>query len=361
MNKAYLILQNKQVFEAQRFGAPGEVTAELVFTTGVVGYIETLTDPSYHGQMVVQTFPLIGNYGIIPDDFESPAPRLSAYIVRQWCDTPSNFRSEGTVDAFLKQNGIVGLHGLDTRALTRIIREHGVMNAAIRDALPQDLDGFCRQLAGARLSSDVYQVTCKAPYVINPTGSKHVVLWDFGFKGAMAKMLTARDCKLTVVPAGTNAQEILDLNPDGIFLSNGPGDPAEYTQIIQNIQKVMAAQIPTFGICLGHQLLALSVGAKSIKLKYGHRGGNQPVRDLQTGRLYSTSQNHGYAIVPESLPEDAVMRFENANDHTCEGIDYQNMPAFSVQYHPEAYCGPRDTGYLFDRFFKMMGGNESCR
>lgn len=358
MKKAYLILQNGQTFQGERFGAPGDVTAELVFTTGMVGYLETLTDPSYHGQMVVQTFPLIGNYGVIPADFESGAPALSAYITREPCALPSNFRSEGSLSAYLEKTGVVGLCGLDTRALAKTIREYGVMNAAIRDELPDDIPAFAKSLAQAALGSSVAEVACKAPHTLNPSGRPHVVLWDFGYKKNMAQELVGRGCKVTVIPAGTGAAEILAMGPDGILLSNGPGDPADNTGIIENIARVAASGVPVFGICLGHQMLALAKGAKTRKLKYGHRGANQPVRELATGRLYITSQNHGYAVESGSLPETAALSFENVNDSTCEGIAYRDIPAFSVQFHPEACGGPKDTAFLFGRFLDMMKGGR---
>jgi len=360
MKKAYLILQNGRIFEGIRFGAEGDVTAEIVFTTGMTGYIETLTDPSYHGQIVVQTFPLIGNYGIIPDDFESLKPKLSAYIVREPCDTPSNFRSEETLDSYLRRMGIIGLYGVDTRALTKIIREYGVMNASVLSELPENIAEYTKELAGKELASDVYAVSCKKPFAASGEGSPHIVLWDFGFKGSIAGKLTARGCRVTVVPASSTAAEILALKPDGIMLSNGPGDPQVCTEIIANLKELLKSNIPTFGICLGHQLLALARGAERLKLKYGHRGGNQPVRDTRTGRLFITSQNHGYAIIPESLPEGAVMSFVNVNDGTCEGISYSDMPAFSVQFHPEACAGPKDTEFLFDAFLTMVGGNRNA-
>lgn len=360
MKKAYLVLQNGRIFEGSRFGAEGDITAELVFTTGMTGYIETLTDPSYHGQIVVQTFPLIGNYGVIPADFESPAPKLSAYVVRELCTTPSNFRCEEELDGFLRRMGVIGLCGVDTRALTKIIREYGVMNASVLSGLPADIGAYTETLAKKELSSDVFSVTCKKPFAASEDGTPHIVLWDFGFKGAIAGKLASRGCKVTVMPASSTAEEILAQKPDGIMLSNGPGDPAVYTDIIANIRKVLDSKIPVFGICLGHQLLALARGAKSMKLKYGHRGANQPVRDTRTGKLFITSQNHGYAIIPESLPEFAKMTFENVNDGTCEGIHYSDLPAFSVQYHPEACGGPQDTEYLFDEFLSMIGGGRNA-
>ena len=353
-NTAYLVLQNGTVFTGRRFGAEGDITAELVFTTAMTGYLETLTDPSYHGQMVVQTFPLIGNYGVIPADFESDSPRLSAYIVTEKCNLPSNFRSEGDLDSYLRNSGIIGLEGVDTRTLTKIIREYGVMNAAIVSRLPEDLGQFTATLALKELSSDVYHVTCKQPQTFNEGGNKHIVLWDFGYKKGMSTELINRNCRVTVMPAGSSFETIAAQQPDGILLSNGPGDPAVNTAIIKEIRRAMEAEIPVFGICLGHQLMALAQGAQTTKLRYGHRGANQPVRDTRTGRLYITSQNHGYAVEVESLPEQAKLRFENLNDLTCEGVDYLNTPAFSVQFHPEARGGPLDTTFLFDRFLAML-------
>ncbi len=360
MKKAFLILQNGQVFEGTRFGAEGEISAELVFSTGMTGYIETLTDPSYHGLIVVQTFPLIGNYGIIPEDFESEAPKLSAYVVREPCGEPSNFRCEAKLDDYLKEMGVIGLCGVDTRALTKITREYGVMNAAVLDEVPENLEDYTKKLAAKALSSDVFAVTSKEPHVLNAGGKPHIVLWDFGYKGAMAKKLIDRGCKITVMPATSTPEEILAEKPDGILLSNGPGNPAVYSELIKSIRKVLEAKLPTFGICLGHQLLGIAKGAKTTKLKYGHRGSNQPVRDRRTGRLYITSQNHGYAIMPETIPESAVFSFENVNDGTCEGVHYTDTPAFSVQYHPEACGGPQDSEYLFDEFLSMIGGGANA-
>ncbi len=358
MQSAYLILENGTVFKGKRFGAVGDVTGELVFTTAMTGYLETLTDPSYYGQLVVQTFPLIGNYGVIPADFESAAPALKAYIVRDWCQEPSNFRCEGVLDTFLKEKGVVGLYGLDTRALTRIVREHGVMNAIITDR-PSLTEQETEALRAYRVEQAVASVTTGDSYTTTPEQTKHrVVLWDFGAKKNIERELVKRGCEVTVVPATATAADILALNPDGIMLSNGPGDPAENTGVIEQLRELNKAALPTFGICLGHQLLALASGGKTEKLKYGHRGANQPALHLPTGRVYITSQNHGYAVVGDSLPDTAEVSFINANDGTCEGVDYTDKPAFSVQFHPEAAAGPLDTAFLFDRFVSMMeGGN----
>ncbi|NLF79871.1 MAG: carbamoyl phosphate synthase small subunit [Clostridia bacterium] len=355
---AYLILQNGDVFSGRRFGAAGDITAELVFTTAMTGYLETLTDPSYHGQMVLQTFPLIGNYGVIPEDFESPQPRLSAYIAREICSEPANFRSQGKLEDYLTQAGVIGLQQVDTRTLTKIIREYGEMNAAIVSELPADLSAFAAKLSQEKLGSDVYQVSSRQPRALNQTGRHHIVLWDLGYKQGMATELMSRGCRVTLMPAASRAADILAQRPDGILLSNGPGDPASYGAIIAEVGHVLSANIPMFGICLGHQIMALSQGALSCKLRYGHRGANQPVRDLTDGRLYITSQNHGYAIEAETLPATARLRFTNLNDLTCEGVDYLDRPAFSVQFHPEARGGPLDTVFLFDRFLDLIAAKN---
>ncbi len=355
MQKAYLILENGTIFEGRSFGADGEAVGEIVFTTAMTGYLETLTDPSYYGQIVVQTFPLIGNYGVIPSDFESRCPHVKAYIVRDWCQEPSNFRCEGDLDTFLKQNNIVGLFGIDTRQLTRIVRESGVMNGKI----VKEGSGFSfADLKSYKITDAVKNTTCSEETVYDPEGEikRRVVLFDFGAKQNICRELVKRGCQVTVVPAYTTAQRVAELAPDGVMLSNGPGDPAENTDIIEELKKLAEYKIPTFGICLGHQLLALSQGARTQKLKYGHRGANQPAAELETGRVYITSQNHGYAVINDSLGENAKVSFVNANDGTCEGITYLDMPAFSVQFHPEACGGPLDTGFLFDRFISMMDG-----
>ena len=356
MKKAYLILDGGQVFEGYRFGAEGDALGELVFTTGMVGYIETLTDPSYYGQIVLQTIPLIGNYGLISEDFEGK-PAARGYVVREWCDTPSNFRSEGTVDEFLKKAGIPGIWGVDTREITRIIRERGVMNAIIADSVPADLS----QVHSYTITDAVKNVSCAAPITYPAQGEENfkVTLIDYGFKMNIVRELIKRGCAVTVVPYHTPAEEILAARPDGVMLSNGPGDPEENVESIREIQKLLG-RVPIFGICLGHQLLALANGGKTVKLKYGHRGANQPAKELYGKRTYITSQNHGYAVVSDSIGDVGRVTMINANDGTCEGIEYPTLHAFSVQFHPEACSGPLDTNYLFDQFFTWMGGKENA-
>lgn len=341
---AYLTLQNGKQFVGKRFGADGDIIGELVFTTGMTGYIETLTDPSYYGQIVMQTFPLIGNYGIIPSDFESKKPWVSAYVVREKCDEPSNFRCEKTIDEFLSESGIVGLYGIDTRELTKIVREAGVMNAAITSKPLKDLS----LVNGYVIKNAVDSVTCRElQYYGNPNGIK-VVVWDFGAKDNIIRGLVKLGCYCIKVPSFYTAEQILELNPAGLMLTNGPGDPADNKGIIENLKK-LAGKLPIFGICLGHQLLALAMGGKTKKMKYGHRGANQPVKNLVTGRVYISSQNHGFEVVTSSL-RAGKLSYINVNDNTCEGIDYPELNAFSVQFHPEACGGPHDASYLFDKF-----------
>ena len=342
--KAYLCLEDGTVLQGKSFGAEGTVVAELVFTTAMTGYLETLTDPSYYGQIVLQTFPLIGNVGIIPEDFESQAPALRGYIVKDPCDLPSNFRGSSSLDAYLKSQGVVGLYGIDTRALTKRIREHGVMNAVLTtDPEKAVADG----LADFAIREAVPSVTTDSIKVV-PAAEKgpRIVLWDFGAKDNIERELSRRGATVIRMPAESTREEIL---------SNGPGDPEEAQNVIAELKKLQADKLPTFGICLGHQLLALAHGFSTFKLKYGHRGANQPVRDLVTDRIFITSQNHGYAVDNDTIdPAVATKRFINSNDGTCEGIDYIDEPTFSVQYHPEACGGPKDTEFLFDRFFDMM-------
>lgn len=355
MEKAYIVLEDGTVFEGKRFGSSQNMIGELVFSTGMCSYTETLTDPSYAGQIVMQTFPLIGNYGVIHEDFEGKSA-VRGYVVREYSKTPSNFRSDGEINDFLIANGIPGIYGIDTRELTKIIRERGVMNAYICDEVPTDLS----EIKNYKIENAVESVTSKDFETYLSTSSEgekyFVVLVDYGAKKNIIRSLCKRGCKVRVVPSTTKAEEILALCPDGVMLSNGPGDPAENVFCIEQI-KMLMRKVPIFGICLGHQLMALANGAKTEKLKYGHRGGNQPVRDITTGRTYITSQNHGYAVVSDSI-SGGTLRYVNANDGTCEGIDYKDKKAFSVQFHPEACGGPHDTEFLFDRFIDMMKGGE---
>lgn len=355
MKKRYLVLSDGTVFEGLAFGADAETVGELVFTTGMNGYIETLTDPSYYGQIVLQTYPLIGNYGIIEDDFEGDC-YVKGYVVREWCEHPSNFRCQYDLDKFLKDRGIPGIYGLDTRHITKIIREEGVMNATLCDEIPDDLTAVKNYV----IKDAVPTVTTKERWISPAVGEEKykVALLDYGAKRNIIRELSKRGCEVTVLPASTSAEDVLALDPDGIMLSNGPGDPADATYQIEQIRKLLGKK-PLFGICLGHQLTAIATGGRTEKMKYGHRGVNQPCRDVKGTRTWITSQNHGYAVVSDSVKNGEV-RFINANDNTCEGIDYPNYNAFTVQFHPEANSGPHDTEFLFDRFISMMGGHENA-
>ena len=352
--KAYLILEDGTVFEGTSIGSSREVISEIVFNTSMTGYLEVLTDPSYAGQAVVMTYPLIGNYGICREDMESRQAWPDGYIVRELSRIPSNFRSGDTIDHFLKEQDIPGISGIDTRALTKILREKGTMNGMITTNGDYDLEEVKEKIRQYTVKGVVLKTSVKKPYVL-PGDGKKVALLDCGAKDNIARNLNKRGCEVTVYPADTPAEEILKTNPDGIMLSNGPGDPAENVGIIEEVRKLYESSVPIFAICLGHQLMALATGAKTDKLKYGHRGGNHPVKDLETGRVYITSQNHGYAVDEESLdPSVAVPAFVNVNDKTNEGLKYVGKNIFTVQYHPEACPGPLDSGYLFDRFMRMM-------
>ena len=352
--KAYLILEDGTVFEGTSIGSSREVISEIVFNTSMTGYLEVLTDPSYAGQAVVMTYPLIGNYGICREDMESRQAWPDGYIVRELSRIPSNFRSGDTIDHFLKEQDIPGISGIDTRALTKILREKGTMNGMITTNGDYDLEEVKEKIRQYTVKGVVLKTSVKKPYVL-PGDGKKVALLDCGAKDNIARNLNKRGCEVTVYPADTPAEEILKTNPDGIMLSNGPGDPAENVGIIEEVRKLYESSVPIFAICLGHQLMALATGAKTYKLKYGHRGGNHPVKDLETGRVYTTSQNHGYAVDEESLdPSVAVPAFVNVNDKTNEGLKYVGKNIFTVQYHPEACPGPLDSGYLFDRFMRMM-------
>ena len=398
-SEAYLVLANGQVFKGKSFGATGCKIGEAVFTTGMTGYLETLTDPSYYGQIVTQTFPLIGNYGVIPHDFESSKIHVFGYIVRTPCEVPSNFRCEGTIDSFLKKNNIIGLSNIDTRALTKVLREAGVMNGmlisgespeaqkeikALSD--PKAKEDLLNRIKKFKISKAVESVTLDADKIEEPADivfseaakyravpvtkdglkvndpnlamkngkGKKVVLWDFGAKANIRRELLKRGVSVVTMKSNSTAEESLAQNPDGIMLSNGPGDPQDNIGIITELKKICEKNIPIFGICLGHQILALSRGAKTIKLKYGHRGANHPVKDLSTGRVYISSQNHGYAVETSTLPKGASLSFVNTNDGTCEGITYTDIPAFSIQFHPEASGGPLDLNFLFDEFISLI-------
>lgn len=352
--KAFLILEDGTVFTGTSIGSKKEIISEIVFNTSMTGYLEVLTDPSYAGQAVCMTYPLIGNYGICHEDQESLRPWPDGYIVRELSRMPSNFRSEDTIQNFLKQYDIPGIAGIDTRALTKLLREKGTMNGMITTDAAYKLEEIIPRLKAYNTGKVVERVTCEEKTVLKGEGPK-VALMDFGAKDNIAKSLNERGCEVTVYPAFTKAEEILKTNPDGIMLSNGPGDPKECTSIIEEIKKLYDSEVPIFAICLGHQLMALATGADTKKMKYGHRGGNHPVKDLETGRVYISSQNHGYVVDTETLnPEIAVPAFINVNDKTNEGLKYTGKNIFTIQFHPEACPGPQDSGYLFDRFLKMM-------
>lgn len=352
--KAFLILEDGTVFTGTSMGSTREVISEIVFNTSMTGYLEVLTDPSYAGQAVVMTYPLIGNYGICREDMESPRAWPDGYIVRELSRVPSNFRSEDTLEHFLLEQDIPGISGIDTRSLTKLLREKGTMNGMITTNIAFDRDEAIIRMKGYTVTGAVKKATCRQKYIL-PGNGKRVALLDLGAKRNIARSLSQRGCQVTIYPAFTKAEEILSDAPDGIMLSNGPGDPKECVEIIRELGRLYESDVPIFAICLGHQLMALAKGADTHKLKYGHRGGNHPVKDLETGRVYISSQNHGYVVDTDTLDERVVRSaFINVNDGTNEGLSYVNKRIFTVQYHPEACPGPQDSGYLFDRFLKMM-------
>ena len=355
--KAFLILEDGTVFEGTSIGSTREVVSEIVFNTSMTGYLEVLTDPSYAGQAVCMTYPLIGNYGIT-DDMESGRPWPDGFIVRELSRIPSNFRCKGTIQDFLVKHNITGISGIDTRALTKILRDRGTMNGMITTNEHFNFEEIKPKLQAYRTGDVVSKVTCQEKTVL-PGNGKKVALLDFGAKRNIAKSLNDRGCEVTIYPAHTSAKEILAAEPDGIMLSNGPGDPKDCGPIIDEVKKLYDSNVPIFAICLGHQLMALATGLDTHKLKYGHRGGNHPVKDLETGKVYISSQNHGYVVDTDGLDEKiAVPAFVNVNDGTNEGLKYTGKNIFTVQFHPEACPGPQDSGYLFDRFIKMMGGEQ---
>lgn len=352
--KAYLILEDGSIYEGENVGALREAVSEIVFNTSMTGYLEVMTDPSYAGQAVVMTYPLIGNYGICYDDMESYRPWIDGLIVRELSEVASNFRNEDSIQNFLIKNNIPCICGIDTRDLTKRLREHGTMNGFITVDSSFVVEKILQRIKEYSVKDVVKRTSTKEAYIL-PGKGKRVVLIDFGAKKNIARQLQKRGCEVIVVPCDTKAKEILKLKPDGIMLSNGPGDPKENVDIIKEIKKLYDTDIPIFAICLGHQLMALATGANTYKLRYGHRGGNHPVKDLETGRTYISSQNHGYAVDESTLDKNiCVPAFVNVNDGTNEGLRYINKKIFTVQYHPEACPGPRDSSYLFDKFIKMM-------
>lgn len=345
--KAKLILENGVIFEGKAFGYLKENVGEVVFTTGMTGYQEVLTDPSYHGQIVTMTYPLIGNYGINLEDMESNKPQVSGFIVREKCDIPNNFRCELTLDDYLRQNKIIGLEGIDTRALTKILRSNGTMRGIIvlDDSKLEDVKG---KIEGFSNKEAVHIVSTKEKYEIEGPG-KHVAVIDYGIKTNILRCFKKRGCKLTVFPSNVSSDEVLSVNPDLVFLSNGPGDPEDMGEAVNEIKKIVGKK-PIVGICLGHQLLALTLGGETKKLKFGHRGCNHPVKDLINNRVHITSQNHGYYVA--TLPENMEITHVSMNDGTVEGMKHKELPIFSVQFHPEACPGPKDSEYIFDEFMK---------
>ena len=348
--KAQLILENGQRFTGEMFGDIKNIAGEIVFTTGMTGYQETLTDPSFCGQIVVMTFPLIGNYGINLEDNEAKHTNLKAFIVRGKCDYPSNFRNEMNLSDFLREEGVVGLEGIDTRALTRVIRDYGCMNAVIMQGEPSD-DEVNALMQTIDNSDVIMKTTTENVYTINENGNPHIAFIDMGAKTGILRGLEARNCKITVFPANTSAEEIEKAAPDMVFLSNGPGDPLDAPGTVDTV-KALIGKLPICGICMGHQIIGLALGCKTKKLKFGHHGGNHPVKDIITGKCFITSQNHNYIV--SDFPDDVEEMFVNVNDGTCEGIMHKTLPIMSVQFHPEAAPGPLDTGWLFDRFLEVI-------
>lgn len=368
MKRAMLVLADGMVFEGDSFGAEGETTGEVVFNTSMTGYQEILTDPSYKGQIVTMTYTQIGNTGVNHEDKESAGPQVEGFVVKEDLDLPSNWRSQKSLQEYLKEHGIVGIQGIDTRALTRHIRDYGAQQGVISTT---DLDPE-RLAAKAEAAPDlggrdlVKEVTCAQPYQWHegvwdsiqgytgkPTSRYTVVAYDYGIKRNILRLLTSAGCAVTVVPARTPAEEVLGMDPDGVFLSNGPGDPEPVAYAVENI-KLLLGKKPIFGICLGQQLLGLALGGKTYKLKFGHHGGNQPIMDLATRNVEIAAENHGFAIDMDSVGDAVEITHVNLNDRTCEGLRHKSLPAFAVQYHPEASPGPHDSRYLFTRFLDMM-------
>ena len=360
MKKAYLLLENGRVFEGESFGADVQTVGELVFHTGVVGYVENLTDPCYAGQIVLHTFPAVGNYGWIEEDMESGRSYMKGVVVREWCEEPSNFRAGVTLDEYLRQQGIPGIAGVDTRELTQLLRDEGTMNAMITTALPE---GVPQALKAYSPAEAISEAGTKEKTEHKPYGKVRfrAALVDFGTKTAVIRELNALGCAVTVYPKDTPAETVLADRPDGILLSEGPGDPMEYKAAVEEIRKLLGKK-PMLGIGLGHELMALASGAKTVKLPYGHRGGNQPAREVSSGAVYITSQNHGYAVDGESLaPAGGAVSYVNVNDGSCAGAVYADRQAFSLQFYPSVHTGTRELEYGFEKFIRMMGGEAVCR
>ena len=353
MKPAILALEDGTIFNGKSFGAEGEVIGEIVFNTGMTGYQEVLTDPSYYGQIVTMTYPLIGNYGVNTEDVESIRPQVRGFIVREVCKTPNNWRSTETLNNYLIRNGIIAIEDIDTRALTRILREKGTMKGIISTIEDFNFEEKIAEIKAYEIRDPVKEVTIKEKKVFEGTGYR-VALVDLGIKTNIIRSLQKRNCEVHVFPATATAKELVAIEPDGIMFSNGPGDPKDCEETIKTIKGIFG-NIPIFGICLGHQIMALANGADTERLKYGHRGCNHPVKDLDKDLTYITSQNHGYTIVESTMnPERMVVSHRNMNDGTVEGTRYKGVPAFTVQFHPEASPGPQDTGYLFDEFLEMI-------
>lgn len=358
--QARLLLEDGTLFSGKAFGADAEMTGEVVFNTGITGYQEVLSDPSYCGQIVTMTYPLIGNYGISRDDFEAIRPFVHGFVVRRHEPVPSNWRAEYSVDSLLKEYGVPGISGIDTRMLTRIIRHHGTMKGILTTSGKpvEELMEMLNDTSIPQLRNQVARTSTPQMYS-SPGQKERIVLMDFGAKSGILRELTARGCDVIVVPHDTTADEIRRLHPDGIQLSNGPGDPKDVSYAVKTIRELLG-EYPMFGICLGHQLFALASGADTEKLKFGHRGGNHPVKELSSGRCYITSQNHGYTVTESSISStNLVVTHINNNDKTVEGLKHAKYPAFSVQYHPEAAPGPEDSSYLFDDFLQMIRDHKN--
>jgi carbamoyl-phosphate synthase small subunit len=356
--KAILVLEDGRTFHGASFGAEGETFGEMVFNTSMSGYQEILTDPSYAGQIVCMTYPLIGNYGVNEDDVESHRPWVEGFVVRESSRIASNWRSTETLDSYLKRNNIVGIEHIDTRALVRHIRDKGAMRAAVSSIDLDEKSLLDKVLASPEMQNrelaSMVTISDEFEYPANGSAKYHIVAFDFGVKTNSLREFSKFGCKVTVVPSNTSANEVLALKPDGIFLSNGPGDPASMTTVVSEIKKLTEANVPMFGICLGHQILGQVFGGETYKLKFGHRGGNQPIKDLTTGKVEIASHNHGFAVKADSLPADVEITHVNLNDNTVAGLRHKLLPVFSVQYHPESAPGPHDSEYLFQRFIALM-------